>query len=181
MARLSFSLTWCEETKGSTVRTSMPRALIWALICSTTGTATVAPFGRLVGEDAGLVPAGVDEEAAGDVLRRDLEPFRGRGEAALRLLGRVLEVVEPDRQRTVMDGPVIERPVRRHGQGLADLHRRLPDAAGGDVDADELPEQVLAVEPFARRDLGFRPPFEERGRDRTRASPAPGKSMISAL
>jgi hypothetical protein len=44
IARLSFSLTSCELTNGSMIRTSMPRldlALIWA----TTGAAIVAPCG----------------------------------------------------------------------------------------------------------------------------------------
>jgi hypothetical protein len=43
IARLSFSLTSCDDTNGSMINTSMFFAFISALICSITGAAIVAP------------------------------------------------------------------------------------------------------------------------------------------
>ena len=117
----------------------------------------------LRGDDAALIPAGVDIEPAIDLAWFDLEPFRRGVKPSLRLFGRILEIVEPDRQRALMDGAIVERPVRRHRERLPDLDRGFADAAGGHIDAHELAQQVLAVEPFARRDFGLGAPGESGG------------------
>jgi hypothetical protein len=87
-------------------------------------------------------------------------------DAALRFLGRILEVVEPDVERAVVDLDAVEVAARRHRERFADLDAGLAGPAGRDVDADEAPEQVAAVEPHAARDVGLGAPGERRRDDR---------------
>ena len=79
-----------------------------------------AMFG-LGGDDAALVAAKVDVQPALDFLRLDLEPFGGGVDAPLGFLGRVFEVVEPDRQRAIVNGDAVELAVAGHRHRLADL------------------------------------------------------------
>jgi hypothetical protein len=73
-----------------------------------------AIFG-LGGDDAALVAAGIDVEPPGNMLGLDAEPLGRCMQAPLGLLGRILEVVEPDGQRSVVDSATpIRLPLRGH-------------------------------------------------------------------
>jgi hypothetical protein len=95
---LSFSLTSWLETNGSMIRTSIALDQL-RLDLLVDGLGDAGAVLGLGGDDAALIAAAIDIEAPVDVIGRDVEPLGRRVDAALRFLGRILEVVEPDVER----------------------------------------------------------------------------------
>src|SRR3546814_6564279 len=92
---------------------------------------------RYHGEAAAVVTAGMHVEPVDDNFAIEPELSAGGVNAALCLIHRIFKIVEPDPQRPVADVLAVDRLAGCHGEGLADLDRRFPDATAGDIDRSE--------------------------------------------